>query len=114
MNKYLILILVFLIQEFVSIIVFSFIKKRYEKGKPSEKRYSSFKGTLERAVLLLGLTEDLPVTITFFAALKVATKLTNANDPSSLKISNDYFLIGNLTSVLLVLISYGFYEHFCK
>jgi hypothetical protein len=51
---------------------------------------------------------DLPYVLGFFGALKLGTRLdTDKND----RVSNDYFLIGNLMSILLVVISYLIWKH---
>jgi hypothetical protein len=57
------------------------------------------KGILERLLLIIGLMNGYPQVITAFAALKIGTRI---NDKEH-KISNDYFLIGNLISLLAAL-----------
>jgi len=58
---------------------------------------SIFKGTIERGFLVLALMFDFPHALTFFSALKLATRL-KGNDPDENHF-NDYYLIGNLVSV---------------
>lgn len=111
-----ILILVlFIFQELTALPVFYLIR-RYFQGQSTIKNpvtvhtwlYSVFKGVLERLVIFLGLMNDLPYVIGFFGALKLGTRLdTDKND----RVSNDYFLIGNLVSILLVVISYLIWKH---
>ncbi len=55
-------------------------------------------GVLERLFLYVGLMQGFGQTLILFGALKIGARLKNEKD----KISNDYFLVGNLVSVLLV------------
>ena len=74
----------------------------YQKTKIDFK--SLFKGFIERMFLMLFLFHDHPAALTFFSALKLATRLKH--DESSGSDSNkfnDYYLIGNLTSVSIAL-----------
>ncbi len=57
------------------------------------------KGVMERLLLILGIMNGYPHVITAFAALKIGTRI---NDKEH-KISNDYFLIGNLISLIAAL-----------
>ena len=59
------------------------------------------RGVLERGFLFIILVIDLPQALAFFGALKIATRLKDDD-----KISNEYFLVGNLISVLIVI---GYY-----
>lgn len=58
---------------------------------------SLFKGILERIFLVVGMLFGYPHVITAFGALKIGTRL---HDAQNSKISNDYFLIGNFVSLL--------------
>ncbi|MEY3442776.1 MAG: hypothetical protein RLZZ519_1057 [Bacteroidota bacterium] len=64
------------------------------------------KGLLERLVLFLGLAAGIDQVLTLFSALKLGTHFLQKDlkETDSEKISKDYFLIGNLLSVLLSLI----------
>ncbi len=57
------------------------------------------KGILERTFITFALVVGYPQALTFFAALKIATRIKDES-----KISNDYYLIGNLVSVSLALL----------
>jgi len=70
------------------------------KDQPLLNRKDILKGILERIFLIIGLLNGYPHVITAFAALKIGTRI---NDKEH-KISNDYFLIGNLISLLTALI----------
>lgn len=61
---------------------------------------SLLKGLLERAFLFLSLVNGFPHALTVFGALKIATRLRDKDD----RITNDYFLIGNLISLMLAII----------
>ena len=95
----------YLLAEFlVAPILFRLIRKRFGRTEsddvpPETIKAAKFKGRFERAVLLLGLLGSYAHVLTLFGALKIATRIKE--DPD--EVSNDYFLIGNLTSVALVL-----------
>ena len=57
------------------------------------------KGVLERIFLIVGILAGYPHVITAFGALKIGTRIKNGE-----RISNDYFLVGNLISILGALI----------
>jgi len=57
------------------------------------------KGILERTFITFALATGYPQALTLFAALKIATRIKDES-----KISNDYYLIGNLVSVTLALL----------
>ena len=57
------------------------------------------KGILERAFISFSLLVGYPQVLTLFAALKIATRIKDES-----KISNDYYLIGNLVSVSLAIL----------
>ncbi|HTH56464.1 MAG TPA: hypothetical protein VL728_10505 [Cyclobacteriaceae bacterium] len=60
---------------------------------------SIFKGLLERAFVVVTLNFEMVSALTLLGALKIATRIKDTED----KISNDFFLIGNLTSVLFAI-----------
>jgi predicted acyltransferase (DUF342 family) len=55
-------------------------------------------GVLERLFLYVGLIQGVAQSLILFGALKIGTRIKNEED----KISNDYFLVGNIVSVLLL------------
>lgn len=71
----------------------------YPNAKPFENKFEAFKGILERIVLFSGLVGDYQQILTLFGALKLANRL-DAEDKTDK--GRNYFLIGNLVSVLLV------------
>ncbi len=94
--------------EVVANIVFAYLRKRFEK--PSEEKptlfMSVFKGVLERALLYLALLNNVPTVIVMFGAIKLGTRL----DSKEKRISNDYFLVGNFISVLIVIVAYAIFS----
>ncbi|MCC5933358.1 MAG: hypothetical protein LAT75_06895 [Candidatus Cyclonatronum sp.] len=69
---------------------------------PGEKRgISIFKGVLERLFLITGILLGYPQVIIAFGALKIGTRFRNSEKG---KVSDDYFLIGNLVSLLAVML----------
>ena len=55
------------------------------------------KGILERGFLVMALLLGYPHALTFFSALKLATRLKREDKPD--ENFNDYYLVGNLISV---------------
>ena len=68
---------------------------------------SILKGVVERLILFFSLVVGYPNMIVLFGALKLGTRLHEDNQS---KISNDYFLMGNLVSVGAVLGYQHIYE----
>jgi hypothetical protein len=68
-------------------------------GKPNRDKInftSILKGLLERAFIFTVLVEGLASALTVLGALKIATRIKDEES----KVSNDFFLIGNLLSIL--------------
>ncbi|WP_205504403.1 hypothetical protein [Rufibacter psychrotolerans] len=106
--KVLLFLLIYLPGELLAHFVFSYIRKRFEHpegvGSVVEQRNKMntiAKGLLERFFLFLCLINDLGAALTVLGALKLGTRLdTDKQHP----VSNDYFLIGNITSILFAII----------
>jgi hypothetical protein len=94
------LILLWVLMETLLTIVFHLLNAQVfsvkEDGQTGLTLIAVIKGIMERLLLILGLLNGYPHVITAFAALKIGTRI---NDKEH-KISNDYFLIGNLISLL--------------
>lgn len=100
--KYLTAIIIFIIGELVSVFIFALLKRAFNLPKTSPARKASVvKGILERAVLYIGLLHGFPQILIAFGALKIGTRL---HEDKKTKISNDYFLVGNLVSILLAML----------
>ena len=93
----------FTVIELIGIPIFYFVRKFFKD--PSVNNHNqlnaSIRGSFERLVLIVGLILEQSSVLSLFGALKIATRL---DTDKSNKISNDYFLTGNLLSILLVLI----------
>ena len=86
---------IYMIGELLALPIFYGITKMFKRKLTLS---SVLRGALERLFLFIILLVDLPHGLAFFGALKIATRLKDDD-----KISNDYFLVGNLTSVLMVI-----------
>lgn len=103
--KVLIFILIFLLGELLAFFIFKAIRKRFERetqNDESTRRLDTsnaiLKGWLERFFIFLCLINELPHALTVLGALKLGTRLdADKHHP----VSNDYFLIGNITSILV-------------
>lgn len=104
MDKNLINIAIYVVGELAALLVFFLITMMFQKKLTLS---SVLRGALERAFLFIILIVDLPQGLAFYGALKIATRLKDDD-----KISNDYFLVGNLVSVLIV-IGYYLISQYC-
>lgn len=99
---------IFIIGELLmNITFFRYLKKYFnlsendiEKENKTHKPFlffhvSIFKGLLERFILYLCLVIGLTQILIVFGALKIGTRIDK-----NIEIKNDYFLIGNFTSIL--------------
>ena len=100
--KYLTATIIFIIGELISLLIFAILKRAMKLSKTSPARKASVvKGILERAVLYIGLLHGFPQILIAFGALKIGTRL---HEDKQTKISNNYFLVGNLISILLAML----------
>ena len=99
--RYLWAVPVFICGEIIAFFIFSALKKFVgpPHDNPSNK-WSTFKGILERLTMLIGLLFEFPHILIAFGALKIGTRLRDDQN----QISNNYFLVGNLISVLLAMV----------
>ncbi|MEP1032396.1 hypothetical protein [Ekhidna sp.] len=98
MDSYLYQSAIFVIGELIALVIFFLVTKMFRRSLTLS---SVLRGALERGFLFIILLVNLPQGMAFFGALKIATRLKDDD-----KISNDYFLVGNLVSVLIVV---GYY-----
>ena len=97
--KYLWALLIFVVGEMLSFLIFTVVKKQLGPPKSSPAiRGSTAKGIVERAVMLTGLLHGFPQILIAFGALKLGTRL---HEEKQDEISNNYFLLGNLISIFL-------------
>lgn len=110
-------IAIFAIGEIFAFLTFEFLRRRFDVFKNEANLFSTdedrpgrsssteiLKGVLERLVVTFGLFIDLAGILTVFAALKLANRLTHEGDHSDR--SKNYFLIGNLLTILFCLVYY--------
>jgi len=83
---------VFIAGELVANFCFFILIKVMSRGKMSFS--GAIRGTFERLFLFFAMANEIFHALTLFGALKIATHIKDDD-----KISNDYFLIGNLISV---------------
>lgn len=99
----LIMIIAYIISEIVIAFLFSLMAQFLYKKIGLDIK-SIFKGVIERLFLTISIINNIPHTITFFSALKLATRLKHNEDDNSKENSfNDYYLVGNLLSVLIAI-----------
>lgn len=67
---------------------------------------STFKGIMERFIIATCLVIGVTPILIVFGALKIGTRLKSPDD----KIQNDYFLIGNLSSIFISVIYVYIFE----
>lgn len=79
--------------------------KKTELINISKTDRSKIKGVFERVFLSLCLINNIFPLLTVYAALKLGTRLGNSH-----QVKNDYFLIGNITSILLAMLLYGIFN----
>jgi hypothetical protein len=100
--KYLWALLVFLCGEVLALFIFWVVRKFVGPPENSPgRKLAVTKGVLERLMLLTGLLNEFPHILIAFGALKIGTRL---REDQSSQISNNYFLVGNLISVLLAMV----------
>ena len=91
------LLIVVVVGEILIHLIFFMLSKTLGKEKRDKVTgLSIFKGLLERTFVVVTLNFDMVSALTLLGALKIATRIKDTED----KVSNDFFLIGNLTSVL--------------
>ncbi|PUZ20719.1 hypothetical protein DCM91_18330 [Chitinophaga costaii] len=73
---------------------------------------SIFKGVAERLFLTIALVHDLTSALTFFSALKLATRLKHKEADDEHNKFNDYYLMGNLASVTVAILYVYVYKNF--
>jgi hypothetical protein len=79
-----------------------------EEGNPSNKmqkflflNLSTFKGMMERFIITIGLIQGFAPILIVLGTIKLGTRFKGNQD-----IKNDYFLIGNFSSILISLLYY--------
>lgn len=110
MNNYLLVISIIVGTEFLITIIFKLLSKwNGTSNKELNKiNFSSvFKGFIERSFVTFALIQEFPQIFTVFAALKIATRIKDDE-----RVSNDFYLIGNIISITLAIIYYNLINHY--
>lgn len=123
-NKVLVFFSIFIIGELVfNFTWFKYLKNYFEKSvitqedaTKNENNYkdkkflflnlSTFKGVLERFIISIFLISNFPPILIVFGTLKLGTRISEHKE-----IKNDYFLIGNLSSILIALLYFYAFRH---
>lgn len=104
------IVFVFLGVEVLALIIFwvlnyIYLKKGTSDSPPQQQSSGKFnpvfKGFVERGCLFFALSLGFPQMLIAFGALKVGTKLGK-----DCQVSNDYYLVGNMTSISLAFLTY--------
>lgn len=90
-------------------LLFLMVSKMIGKSNHKDKIgiASVLKGMVERTFVVISCYFGLASALTLLGALKIATRIKDKED----KVSNDFFLMGNLVSVLFGIIYYIILKH---
>ena len=97
-------LVLYLISELIAFFVFRRVRKHFLGGYSSAR--PMWNGIIERFFLYLCILTGIYHGFTLFGALKIGTRIKADEN----KVSNDYFLIGNMISVSLVLLTAYIYQ----
>ncbi len=86
--------------------VFPILNKIYGMRKQAgEKMPPWFKGIIERMCLIIGISLNYPQILIAYGALKIGTKLGGQSGSSSDKSYTEYYLVGNLISIMIAFLT---------
>ena len=94
--------------EVIALGLFYIVRKAFQADKSEQRLLDSMSGAIERLVILCGFYMGISQVLAMFGVFKGAIRLKPSED-SNVKKTNEYFFIGNLLSVLLVLVYYWIY-----
>lgn len=94
-------LLFYLLGEAVAFPLFWAIRRRFGEGRPPAR--VTLMGMLERLVLFAGLSMGIQTIVVLVGAIKIGTRIA-PQDEDARKVKADYFVVGNLFSVLVVLL----------
>jgi len=109
MSRTLIFIIIFTVGEIVAFFIFKIMNYCLERKWEFRINISVIKGEIERLFLFLSLAYNFPHALIAFGAIKIGTRIK----PDK-KISNDYFFIGNIVSLLISIIYFGVWDFLTK
>lgn len=112
MSKLTLLLLLFVISEIIIAFGFAVIAQQFYARLGFDFK-SIIKGVIERLFLFIALVNGYTQALTFFSALKLATRLKHSEtEPTKENRFNDYYLIGNLASVTITIGYVYVYQNF--
>ena len=100
--KIVFIMIITLVCEIIIAFLFALIAQLFYKKSEIDVK-SIIKGLIERLFLTLFMFNNMPHALTFFSALKLATRLKHNDSSGETERFNSYYLIGNLVSVTLAL-----------
>lgn len=113
MTKEFILLLIFFFSEVLIAFVFAIIAQIFYQKIGLDFK-AIFKGIIERLFLFITLINGYTQALTFFSALKLATRLKHNDNLSQMEGFNDYYLLGNLISVSVAIFYVWLFKDFEK
>lgn len=109
--KILFITLIMLICEIILAFLFSLVAQLFYKKSQIDIK-SILKGLCERLFLTIFMFNNITNAITFFSALKLATRLKHdESNKSDTEKFNNYYLIGNLISITVALFYVWIWNH---
>ena len=111
MSKFVLMLIMFVLAEALLAFLFSVIAQLFYKKAGIDFK-SILKGIIERLFLTIALSSDITSALTFFSALKLATRLRHEEPGGDHNKFNDYYLIGNLASVTMAIFYAYIYKNF--
>lgn len=112
MSKLTLLLIIFVISEIIIAFVFAVIAQQFYARLGFDFK-SIIKGVVERLFLFIALVNGYAQALTFFSALKLATRLKHSETEAAKENRfNDYYLIGNLASVAITIGYVYVYQNF--
>ena len=112
MSKVIVLLLLFGMSEIIIAFAFAVIAQQFYARLGFDFK-SIIKGVVERLFLFIALVNGYSQALTFFSALKLATRLKHSETVAANENKfNDYYLIGNLASVAITIGYVYVYQNF--
>ena len=112
MSKVILLLLLFGMSEIIIAFAFAAIAQQFYSRLGFDFK-SIIKGVVERLFLFIALVNGYTQALTFFSALKLATRLKHSETEAAKENKfNDYYLIGNLASVAITIGYVYVYQNF--
>jgi hypothetical protein len=102
MKCFFICLVIYIILEIVVGFIFNVIAQVFYKKMGIDFK-SLLKGVIERLFLAVALINGYPHALTLFSALKLGTRLNHKEQQEDNDKYNDYYLIGNLVSVMVAM-----------